>query len=346
MLTARATGAFNANAGLLDREGLALAGVDERALRRLLGRGEVVRVRVGVFATRETWEASGGWIQREILRARAAAMAMREDRVFSHDTAAHLQGLAFLRPQRPWVHTSEPRPLGGCRPSSGVKHHGAPYLPEQVRTTPHGRVLDLARTACDLTREHGLRTGLGACDGALRLGVTRLELADAVGAMVSWPGVVAVREAVELADPGAENPGESLARLLVVELGRGTPLTQFPLEVGGRTAWCDLLLGSHVIEFDGQQKYRRVEDGGVATTDPGEVVWLERARERAIIDHGLGVSRLVWDDLLPRNWARTRERIAREVEHTWRHRGPATPAHLQAYAARLAERRARRLRVA
>jgi len=344
MTSARLHAAFHTHAGLLGHEGLALAGLDTSDVRRLVRAGELVRVRVGVYALRDTWEAADDWVAREVLRARAAALSMREPRTFSHDSAAHLQGLAFLRPRTPWVHTSEPRPLGGGRPSSGVKHHGAPYRPDQVRTSPHGRVLDLARTACDLAREHGLRTGVGACDAALRLGVTRVELAEAVAAMRSWPRVRCVREAVELADAGAENPGESLARLLVVELGRGQPVTQFPVDLDGRTAWVDLLLGSHVVEFDGRQKYRRVEQGGLATVDPGEVVWRERTRERALLARGLGVSRLVFDDLLPQRWAATRARLAREVDESWAQRGPGTPPALLAYAERVRDVRARRLR--
>ena len=346
MNSARLAAAFRANAGLLGHEGFALVGFDPRDVRRLVRANEIVRVRVGVYATRETWAAADTWVAREVLRARAAAMAMRECCTFSHDSAAHLRGLPFLRPQRPWVHTTEPRPFGGCRPSSGVKHHGAPYLPAQVGSTAHGRALDLARTACDLAREHGLRTGMGACDAALRRGVTREELADAVAAMKSWPGVRTVREAVDLADAGADNPGESLARLLVVELGLGLPTTQFPVDVGGRTVWLDLLLGSHGIEFDGKQKYRRAEEGGLAADDPGEVVWRERTRERAILRCGLGVSRLVWDDLLPQRWDATRERLAREVQESWALRGSGTPSALLAYADRMSDVRSRRLREA
>lgn len=345
-MTPRLFAAFRANDGLLHVEAIALLGIDPNDLRRMLRRGEVVRVRSGVYTSAHAWAEADGFAARQILLARAAAMVMRPGRVFSHDTAAHLQGLAFLRPLHPLVHTSEPRHCGGFRAARGVKHHGAPYLPAQVRSTPYGPALDLARTACDLTREHGLRTGLGACDAALRRGVTRNELVDAVAAMRSWRHVTQVREAVALADAGAENPAESLARLLVHELGRGTPVTQFPVDLGGTVAWCDLLLGAHVVEFDGRWKYRRPEQGGLADRDVADVVWDERTRERLLLAQGLGVSRLVWADLLPANWDSTRARLEREVAQTVQRHGPHTPEPLLAFAERMAAHRRRRLRAA
>lgn len=347
MLPPRLTGAFAANDGLLHVEALALHGVDLDEVRRLRRRGEVVRVRTGVYATEEVWAATENDVAaREVLHARAAGMTMRPGRVFSHDSAAHLLGLPFLRPAEPLVHTTEPRYTGGFRAARGIKHHGAPYLPEQVRRTGHGPALDLARTACDLTREHGLRTGIGACDAALRRGVSRTQLVDAVAAMRSWRHVTVVREAIALADPGAENPAESLARLAVHELGLGTPTTQFPVDLGGSIAWCDLLLGPQVFEFDGRLKYRRAEEGGVATRDVGQVVWDERTRERHLLGKGLGVSRLTWDDLLPRQWAQTRERLARELAQTVARVGPHTPPELLTGAEALRTQRDRRLRAA
>lgn len=344
MLSITLDGAFRAHDGLLDLEALALHGLDRRDVRRAVSAGDLTRVRVGVYMPREQWERTDSWIERQVLQARAAAMTMYDSFAFSHDSAAHLQGLSFLRPPVPLVHTTQARYLGGYRLRSGVKHHGAPYLGTQVRQTRYGAVLDLARTACDLVRAHGQRIGLSACDSALRRGVTPEEFADAVGAMTYWRHVKLVRDTIGWADPGADNPGESLARLMVIGLGLGRPLTQFPVPRGSSIAWTDLLLGAHAFEFDGRLKYRRVEAGGSATSDPGNVVWQEREREQDLIRQGLAVSRMTWDDLSERRWNETRERLTREVTEARERLGHTTPPHLLAFAERLAPQRAQRLR--
>ena len=268
---------------------------------------------------------------------------MVEPHVLSHDSAAHALGLEFLTPDDPLVHVTR-QGVRGCRTTSGVKHHGAPYRPEQVLATSAGKVLEPARTAVDLVREHGIRIGLGACDSAIRAGKSRYELGNAAASMTSWRGVRTVRLAVEWADGGAENPGESLARLLVLETGLGRPVTQFPVLVEGRVAWCDMLVGAHVVEFDGQVKYRSRSDGGVADRDPAEVAWAERRRERGLIEQGLGVSRLVWSDLLPDRWEATRARLVREIRATHEVGGAVTPPRLRAFADRMAGERAARVR--
>ena len=130
--------------------------------------------------------------------------------------------------------------------------------------------------------------------------------------MRSWPHVTWARDAVDLADPGSDSVGESLARLLVIELGLGRPQTQFGLTDGGRVAWCDLRIGRHVFEFDGKLKYHRPEDGGVATERAEEVVWREKQRQDWVCGFKLGMSRIVWADLWGDARRRALGRLARE----------------------------------
>jgi hypothetical protein len=342
MIPSALLAALQAHDQLVSSEDAASAGVTADTLATLRRRGALVRVRRGVYTTAEHWERTPPGPARELLRARAASAMMVEPHVFSHDSAAHAWGLTFLAPREPMVHVTRERVLGS-RSRSGVKHHKAPYETGQVVHTPYGPALDLARTACDLTREHGLHTGLTACDAALRRGVMREQLERAAGAMASWRGVNAIREAVAMADPGAENPAESLTRLLVFEAGFGLPTTQFPVRLRETVAWCDVRVGRHLIEFDGRLKYRRTHQGGVATSDTGDVVWEERQRERGLIAAGWGVSRLVWDDVLARNWERTRARLVREIGLTAARTGMEPTAEQQAFAVRMEPVRQRRI---
>lgn len=342
MLPPNLRAAFVANDHLLTYEAVLLCGVTVKELRGLVRSRAVVRVRQGVYVCGEHWQAASPHAGRGLLAARAASMTMVEPHVWSHDSAAHAVGLSFLAPSDPLVHVTR-HGVRGSRTTAGVKHHGAPHRPGQVIRTAAGSSLDLARTAVDLVREHGVRIGLSACDSALRLGVRPVELQAAAAPMTYWRGVRAVRVAVEWADAGAENPGESLARLLVLETFLGRPVTQLPVLLEGRVVWCDMAVGSHVIEFDGQVKYRGRAEGGVADRDPAQVAWAERRRERGLIEQGLGVSRLVWSDLTPERWDTTRVRLAREMRATFERGGALLSPHLQAFADRMEGERAARI---
>lgn len=334
--------ALSAKEQLIDFETALALGVTYSEIQALIRSGALVRIRRGVYTTGEHWSALTTPPQRELLRARAASMCIGPDHVLSHDSAAHALSMPFLMPRRPYVHVTRP-PVKGSRHETGVKHHTAGYRPGQVVEVGGLRVLDHARTAVDLARQYGVVVGASACDSALRLGSTVRKLERAVAPMAYWRGVNSARAAVAWADAGAENPGESKARMLVIEAGFGRPITQFPVDLGDHVAWCDMLIATHVIEFDGRVKYRRREDGGVATRDPSEVAWNERRRERALIEAGLGVSRLIWDDLLPQNWDRSRARLMSEISQSIRRTGLTTPAHLLEFAQMMQNERTRRV---
>jgi hypothetical protein len=150
----------------------------------------------------------------------------------------------------------------------------------------------------------------------LRLGCSDGDLVAACARMVNWPHVTVVRAALELADAGAESVGETLARLLVTELGLGRPETQFGLTDGRVTVWCDLRIGRHIFEFDGRIKYQRRQDGGVAAIDPKEALWAEKQRQDWVCGFKLGMSRIVWDDLWGARRRLALARMAREYADT------------------------------
>ena len=134
---------------------------------------------------------------------------------------------------------------------------------------------------------------------------------DVLTQMWSWPYVTQARMAVALADGGAENIAESMARMLVIELGFGKPETQVWIEDGGRRARVDLLLNGHVFEFDGRRKYVGTANGGVAD-DVEQVLWNEKQREDWLRSLGFGISRIVWADLFGPARRVALARLARE----------------------------------
>lgn len=304
--------------GLVTREQVLSLGIDPGTIQRLLRTGEWVAVRWGVYVRAELVAPSVAQRDRLLLVDRAASLMQRRPHVMSHDSAARELGMEILTPTNPLTHVTRPG-LVGSHVRRDIKHHLAPYQPDQVVTVNGGRrVLDLARTAADIAREHPLEYGVVACDSARRMGCSLDELWAAVAAMRNWPHVTRVREAVELSDEGADNLAESLSRMLVTELGFGRPRTQFGITDGRRTAWCDLLLGRHVIEFDGRVKYRRADQGGVSLVSADEVLWREKQRQDWLCGFKLGISRLVWADLWGDARSAALARLRREYLETVR----------------------------
>lgn len=325
--------------GLVTRRQAMEAHYSERELRTLTAVGGAwVVVRRGVYVERATWEQAEPFVGQMALRDRAADLTMTQEHVLSHDSAARAWGLPLLRVPAPLVHITRPG-VRGSRTEHGVKHH---LTRSPLVSVDRGGlcVTGLARTALDVSREHGLPSGLVVCDAAMRLGLPREAFCEELAQMTCWPSVSGARAAVRLADPGAETVGESLARLFVLELGIGTPRTQFPVRAGGTTYWTDLLVGCHVFEFDGRLKYLREDAGGVAERPVEDVVWDEKQRQQLICAEGLGMSRLTWGDLWGRARERAKERVLREYAVTLARFGDVLPAHLESFARAAVRRRA------
>jgi hypothetical protein len=332
-----------AQSGLVLRRQAVEVGYTERELRTFTAVGGAwVVVRRGVYVARSLWESlepDQQWRLRDV----AAHLTMSRSHVLSHDSAARINGLPFLRPRQMLTHVTRPG-VWGSRTEHGVKHHLSRLQPS-IETEPGYPVTGLARTALDLGREHGFVTGVTAADAAMRRGVTDDDFADELDSMICWPYVTQARAAAEHADPGAENVGETLARLLVSEVAPelGPPRTQFPIRTPSRVAWCDLLLGCHVFEFDGRIKYLRPHHGGVADRPVEDVLWDEKKRQTEICAEGVGMSRIVWDDFWGAARAAAVRRLRAELDLSLVRFGDRLPAQLEAFASQLTDARRERI---
>jgi hypothetical protein len=308
--------------GVFTRRQAVSSGCSERELKTRTGaRGDWTVVRRGVYAERAIWDGADDE-SRYRTRVRAGVLTATCPAIVSHSSAA-----AFLEiPMRPrWqelVHVTRPGVTGG-RTEGGVKHHLAGLAESDVAAAAGLALTGLARTAVDIGREFGFEDGVVATDAALRLGAKPIQLAGTLDRMRCWPGITQARAAVDVADGGAESIGESLLRLLVLELGIGTPETQFALLDRGRRAVVDLRVRRHLFEFDGRVKYVGREHGGLATTSPERVLWDEKRREDWVRNHagGYGMSRVVWSELFGRARDETKRRLAREYAESQRRYG-------------------------
>lgn len=307
------------NGGVVTRRDAVASGYTERELKTLTGHsGDWVVVRRGCYAPRKLWDSLDD-DGRYGLKVRAAFLVQTVPAVVSHTSAAVLLGLPMRPRWRELVHVTRPG-VTGSRTENGVKHHlagfGAADLAPDDPWRP--RITSLARTGVDIAREHGFEDGVVAMDAALRAGATKEQMWQVLGRMTCWPHVTRAREAVRIADPGAESIGESLLRLMVWELEIGEPQTQYAVVDGSRVTYADLRVRRHLFEFDGRVKYVGRDRGGVASRPVEDVLWDEKKREdwmrRAAGGHGM--SRVTWDEMFGTVRARTLHRLRSEFWQT------------------------------
>ena len=225
------------------------------------------------------------------MRGAAAALVRPLDAV-SGRTAAIQHGLPTLGvPTLPELTSRGPNSLGVQR----TAHLKAATLDRWQLSSWWGvDVSDVARTLVDLGRVDG-REAIMAVDAALReRTVAVADLERALDLAWRWPGTRRAREVLDLADPRAESPLESLVRLALHDSGFPPPELQVWI---GRDR-VDLYWPEHgvVVEADGRVKY---------TADDR---WDEKKREQRLRRSVRLVERVTWSDVL-HDWPRTSQQL-------------------------------------
>lgn len=169
-----------------------------------------------------------------------------------------------------------------------VSVHTAAIPESDIVTMSTIRVTDIVPTVVDVARFGTVADGIVVLDRALRAGVHRGALEEAVARCASKPGSRQATELVALADDGAESPWESWTRIHALALGMPRPVSQLEIVAEGRVYYADLAWPAWriVVEFDGSMKYR-----GHPHRDDTEVLLREKEREDAIRSAGWSVVR-------------------------------------------------------
>ena len=223
-------------------------------------------------------------------RALAVMLAMHErlraPHWFSHESAAIAWGLPVWR--IPTVtHVRQASRPGGTRDRTVLRHGG--FVDETHLTSVGGLpVTDLEQTMLDCARSLRPLAGLVVADAALRAGADRavaLRMLDELGAA---RGVARARAVIEVADDGAESPGESAMRFVVLRDGLPRPMTQIPVTTDLGVFWADAGWDEWkvLLEYDGRSKY----------TDP-EAMIREKRRQDALLETGARVLRVTKEDI-------------------------------------------------
>lgn len=281
-------------------------------VRKLVGTGAVVRVSRGAFA---------GVSEAETLRGRSEALCAVLPRwaIGCRRTAAWLWGLDVLPPgvaEARWpVEIVVPAGMAPAR-RPGCRAYQADLPAGDVVDASGIRVTSPERTALDCARFLPRLEAVAALDQFLRRGVDPAALTERAAVLAGRRNVARLRAVLDAADAGAESPGESWTRVLVLDAGLPRPATQVPVRLpGGRLAYLDMGVEGYAtgIEYDGEEHHtgglneahdaerrRRLREAGWVTVVAGK-------------QHVLGDPRpflgQVAETLLSRGWAPSPERL-------------------------------------
>jgi len=267
-------------------------GVARHQLRSLVDSGDLVRMRQGVYATRNAISWAGTDVTRaHVLHVLAARATVGRQAVASYHSAATLHRLDLLKsPSGNVVTLTLPpdNPWNRAQPADMV-FHSAHLPPEHLTRLYDLQVTTAARTVIDLARTLPFADAVVVADSALHdEKATKAELASVLGACPNWPGVKQARRVVEFADERAESPLESVARVVFAQFGLDPPELQATVRTPGAAFRVDFLWAKHkvVVEADGLMKYK-----------DGQDVIDQFARDRHLRDAGYRVVHFTWKEL-------------------------------------------------
>lgn len=292
--------------GLFLVKSIGVTDTDARTFRRSVDHGQGTRLRRGVFTTAERW---GGLTARDryVDQIRAVVETRRHDPVVSHQSAAALWGIPLSGAWPRDVHVLAV-PASRVRSKNGVFVHRTAFdwadvveLDGVLVTRPVRTLLDLARTTTFENAVVALDHAMNPRRATPEVLVYPDELCELLARCGSVRGSTTAQRAIDFARPNADNPGESLSRVVIFELGFPDPdlQTRHPNPRGG-CYFTDVEWPTHRVigEFDGKGKYLKEEF--LRGRSPGDVVYEEKTREDHLRAEGFTVARWGWTELTDR----------------------------------------------
>lgn len=286
-----------------------------RSLSRDYNRGELVRVRAGVYYSKPAWIALKPW---ERYSATVAAVAAADPSVrFCYLTALRIWRLPSPRvPDHVHLLTASPHKAGKVPPTTraawdpksgtsgleGMRGYGLFRHHWSSSTVEAGgfNVTPLVETVLDCIVRMELPAAVAVADDVLgsrrKEGVrlTRAALREASAGMVSAAKRQRVHDVLAFADEAAESAGESRSRALIRVLGLPAPLLQHTFhDREGFVARTDFFWPEFGVigEFDGDAKY--LDDALLGGRSTREAILAEKKREDRL--RGLGFKVVRWD---------------------------------------------------
>lgn len=270
----------------------------QRADRRAGKRGDLDRLRRGLYAERTRW-TSADEDDRYLTRILAARQRLEGEVVFSHESALRLLGLPAPARWPEEVHLLCERRSGG-RTQLDIRRHCLGWEAAPTVEAYGVRVTSPARTAVDMALSRPLPAAVVAADAVLRCfpdaRAEYVEILQLLGP--KYRGLARAGRVLDFADPGSESPGESISRVHIAQLGFARPELQKRVrDADGFAGRLDFFWPAVGVggEFDGRGKYLDPElTGGLSA---GEVVLREKRREDRLRRSLRALARWTADDL-------------------------------------------------
>lgn len=295
--------------GLITAQALGEAGLNSHSIQTLVSRGELVRIRRGIFVLGAQWQAAT-YDDRYRLFVRATAAIAKAPLVLSHQSAAALHGLPIIGPWPRAVHTIAPDATGGSTARFTTSHRNV-CDPDTIQIGGL-TATSLSRTLVDVAASSTFLVGVTMIDHALRVDRERVAeearrgvagepaltsevLYEELAAVNPRTGLKKAERVIGFATPLAADPGESLSRVRMFQLGFEVPELQVLFMIDGHEYWVDFYWRRvrKIGEFDGLLKYSR---GAVlGDRDPADVVITEKLREDKLRFHSDSFARWTWD---------------------------------------------------
>lgn len=265
---------------------LELRGFTRHALRQKISRGDIVRIRRGVYVPAKSWSSLLP-SERYVAQLVAHSKNMGTRTVFSHQSAAALFGFAQLTvPER--IHVAAPNSRAHSSP--GVTVYGLVSEPVELAGLP---VTSALQTVVDCCRVLDLRHAVVLADSSLRAGVLYPDLMAYLH-QATGHGSNRLGRLAELVNPLSESAGESLVVCFLDEFGFPHCQQQVWVESGGRRYRPDFMWPEYMIilEFDGNIKY--------AGANREQVFGQQNEREAWLRARGYNVVRTNWHEVVYR----------------------------------------------
>ena len=286
-----------------------------RGLSRAYNKGELVRVRAGIYHSKADWLALRPW---QRYSATVAAVAAADPgAAFCYLTALRVWRLPSPRiPDHIHTITPSPHKAGALPPTTsaardpktgltgledvrgyGVARHHWKADIVQVRGL---RVTSLVQTVIDSVVRLELPEAVAVADNVLGSrrkegeGLTRFDLQQASAGLASAAKRRRVLEVLTLADEASESVGESRSRALILVLGFPAPILQHSFyDSDGFIGRTDFFWPNYGVigEFDGDAKY--LDDELLGGRTARETVLEEKKREDRL--RALGYTVVRWD---------------------------------------------------
>lgn len=282
------------SASLWRTDQLLQAGLNARSVSRLVQAGKLVRLRRGCYARGSWWSGlAAAERRRQLIFAHALGTLTTSagGYAYSHTSSASMRALQLWNVDDR-VHLTQascPSPISHGRE---VVAHTRRLSSSEVCFVEGLPCTTLERTVVDCCLMFSVRQAVILVDHASRRGADLSRLRSQCSALTGRNGVIALRKALELADPRSESAGESLTRELLHRLKIRPPELQYVVHTPVGDHRLDFAWPEHkvALEFDGKTKYFDYRP-------TGDVIFAERRREKALMEQGWTFIRVEWKDL-------------------------------------------------